>query len=243
MTERKKTPAAGLAGKLMLSGMLLLGSGAYAWWERAQDGGPHLATQPPPPPPALASKSAGPENAAPPPHPQPPQEQARQAQTQQDVAPPTPAPRLTEQAVPAQADPQMAPAVADTPPPAPTLPQVALASNAPPVAAAPAPVPAPPPPPSRRYADGDFTGPSTDTPWGTVQVRVSIRDGAIADIAPIDYPQHRRRSIQINEWALPMLAREVIQAQSAAVDIVSQATTTSVGYQQSLAAALAQAIR
>ena len=40
-----------------------------------------------------------------------------------------------------------------------------------------------------------------------------------------------------------MLAREVIQAQSAAVDIVSQATTTSVGYQQSLAAALAQAKR
>ena len=99
MTERKKTPAAGLAGKLMLSGMLLLGSGAYAWWQRAQDGGPHLATQPPPPPPALASKSAGPENAAPPPHPQPPQEQTRQAQTQQDVAPTTPAPRLTARPV------------------------------------------------------------------------------------------------------------------------------------------------
>jgi uncharacterized protein with FMN-binding domain len=38
-----------------------------------------------------------------------------------------------------------------------------------------------------------------------------------------------------------MLEREVIQAQSADVDIVSQATTTSVGYLQSLAGALAQA--
>ena len=70
------------------------------------------------------------------------------------------------------------------------------------------------------------------SPWSTAW---------ISEIEPIDYPQHRRRSIQINEWALPILEREVIQAQSADVDFVSQATTTSVGYLHSLAAALAQA--
>ena len=117
-----------------------------------------------------------------------------------------------------------------------------MASNAP---SEPVPSPAPPPPApapqsSGRSANGDVTGPSTDTPWGTVQVVARVQNGAIAAIEPIDYPQHRRRSVQINEWALPVLEREVIQAQSANVDIVSQATTTSVGYLQSLAGALAQ---
>jgi uncharacterized protein with FMN-binding domain len=115
-----------------------------------------------------------------------------------------------------------------------------MAYNAPPEPVA---SPAPPQQPSGRYANGDFTGPSTDTNWGTVQVVAHIQNGAVIDVEPIDYPQHRRRSIQINEWALPTLAREAIQAQSADVDIVSQATTTSVGYLQSLAGALAQAKR
>jgi uncharacterized protein with FMN-binding domain len=151
-------------------------------------------------------------------------------------------PGQPQQAAPSAVTADSAPsAPADNTPPAQLAPPVALASSAP---SEPAPPPAPPqapPQPSGRYANGDFTGPSTDTPWGTVQVMARIQNGAISEIEPIDYPQHRRRSIQINEWALPILEREAIQAQSADVDFVSQATTTSVAYLRSLAAALAQA--
>ena len=236
MTERKRKPAGSLAAKLMLSGALILSSGAYAWWQRTKDGGALFAAQQPSAQPAksLMTGPANPENPTPP---LPPQ--VAQDATAEDAARQASSSRPHEQANQAEIEPPGAPTSTDYTPPAQPTPPVAMVSNIPPEAAPP---PAPPPPqPSGRYANGDFTGPSTDTPWGTVQVKVHVQGGTIAEVEPIDYPQHRRRSIQINERALPILEREVIQAQSADVDIVSQATTTSVGYLQSLAAALAQA--
>ena len=117
------------------------------------------------------------------------------------------------------------------------------------VAAAPADIPAPvavaslpaPRGSTGRYADGEFAGDPGDTVWGPVQVEVIIRGGAVADVQTLDYPNHRGRSVAINNWALPMLQREAIQAQNAQVDMVSQATATSDGYQRSLASALARA--
>jgi len=231
MTEKKKAPAGRLAGKLMLSGALILGSGAYAMWQHSP--GTKMAAMPPaaertaaipmmtPEQPRAAAPSLGP----------PPGDAS-------SPAPVATGPDQPQQAGPSAAAAENAPSVpADNAPPAQLAPPVALASSAPPEPEQ----PPEPPQPSGRYANGDFTGPSTDTPWGTVQVRARIQNGAISEIEPIDYPQHRRRSIQINEWALPILEREVIQAQSADVDIVSQATTTSVGYLRSLAAALGQA--
>ena len=236
MTARKTPPAAGLAGKLMLSGALILGSGAYAWWQHTEDDRPRLAATQLSAQPAKTAMTVS-ENRgymAPPVPVQVAQDAAAEGAAHQAKLPPPP-----EQAKDAPTRPLDAPTSIDNTPPAQPAPQVAVASNIPPEA------PPPPvqPPPSGRYANGDFTGPSTDTPWGTVQVVARIQNGAIAEIEPIDYPQHRRRSVQINEWALPVLEREVIQAQSANVDIVSQATTTSVGYLQSLAGALAQAKR
>jgi uncharacterized protein with FMN-binding domain len=45
----------------------------------------------------------------------------------------------------------------------------------------------------------------------------------------------------INSYALPILDHEVVQQQSAAIDVVSGATVTSDGYLQSLQAAIDQA--
>jgi uncharacterized protein with FMN-binding domain len=232
MTMKPKTTGS-LAGKLMLSGALILSSGAYAWWQDRPDA--ELAALQPvaKQPAAIPKETQDPRQGAAPPLEQAPPD-----------GPPAPAPVATAPDLPSQAAPPavavdtVPPAAPDNTPPA-QAPPALLASNAPPE---PAPQPAPPQS-SGRYANGDFTGPSTDTPWGTVQVRVHVQGGAIAEVEPIDYPNHRRRSIQINEWALPVLEREVIQAQSANADIVSQATTTSVGYLQSLAGALAQAKR
>jgi len=239
MSMKPKPPAGNLAGKLMLSGALILGSGAYTIWqhrlsdeaatqERATKQTAALSIPSPNRPQAVAPPVAPamPDNAPSP-------------------APVAPAPDQKQAAPPLVAIDPARPSSADASPTTQAAPPVTMASNAP---SEPVPSPAPPPPApapqiSGRYANGDFTGPSTDTPWGTVQVVARVQNGAIAAIEPIDYPQHRRRSVQINEWALPVLEREVIQAQSANVDIVSQATTTSVGYLQSLAGALAQAKR
>ncbi len=92
-----------------------------------------------------------------------------------------------------------------------------------------------------HYAEGEFTGDVADTDWGDVQVKVTIHNGAIASVDCPVYPNHRWRSIEINEWALPELNKEVITAQSADIDIVSQATYTSEGYRQTLYSALLKA--
>ena len=76
------------------------------------------------------------------------------------------------------------------------------------------------------------------TRWGPVQVRVTIIQGRITDVAAIQYPNGNSRDQQINASALPKLRSQVLAAQSAAIDGVSGATVTSDGYTQSLQAAL-----
>lgn len=220
----------------MLSGALVLGSGAYALWQ-------HNPTQ------QAATQKKSEKRPAALSMVMPDRPQA--ATTAFDAATParTPAPASMASRAPRDTPTIAAetarPSSVDNSLPTQPAPPANMALNAPPEPASSpeAPAPASVPQNPSPYANGEFTGPSTDTPWGTVQVAARVQDGAITEIEPIDYPQHRRRSIQINEWALPILEREVIQAQSANVDIVSQATSTSVGYLQSLAGALAQAKR
>ena len=89
-------------------------------------------------------------------------------------------------------------------------------------------------------ADGVFLGTAEYTEWGDVQVQVTISDGAIVDIAAIQYPTGRKSS-DINSQAIPMLEANAIAVQSADLDIVSGATYTSRTYADSLQAALDQA--
>ena len=55
------------------------------------------------------------------------------------------------------------------------------------------------------------------------------------------YPQGNGRDAQINGYALPVLNKEVVQAQRATIDTVSGATVTSDGYLQSLQSAIDRA--
>lgn len=91
------------------------------------------------------------------------------------------------------------------------------------------------------FTDGTFTGPSSDAYYGNIQVQVTVQDGTVADVTFLDHPQDRRRSIQINDYAMPALRTEAIRAQAAPVDVVSGATYTSEAFNTSLASALAQA--
>ena len=98
-------------------------------------------------------------------------------------------------------------------------------------------------PGTANYADGEFVGNSVETEWREVQVKALIHNGAITDVQFLQYPSHRRRSELISSWALPILRSEAIRAQSAQVDVVSQASITAEGFQQSLASALGRATK
>jgi uncharacterized protein with FMN-binding domain len=82
-------------------------------------------------------------------------------------------------------------------------------------------------------------GPTIDTRWGPVQVEAVIStSGQICDVGAIQYPNSHRRSQQINNYALPILHKEVMAAQSLNINGVSGATITSIGYARSLQAIL-----
>ena len=88
---------------------------------------------------------------------------------------------------------------------------------------------------------GTFTGGVADTQWGPVQVQIEVSGGKIRRATAVVYPSGNGRDAQINSYALPVLAKEVIAAQSAHIDQVSGATVTSDGYIASLQSAIDKA--
>ena len=89
---------------------------------------------------------------------------------------------------------------------------------------------------------GVFDGAVVNTRYGPVEVQAQITDGALTEIAVVQYPDGDRKSQRINSGALPTLRTEALAAQSANVDTVSGATYTSDGYAQSLQSALDTAL-
>jgi uncharacterized protein with FMN-binding domain len=86
-----------------------------------------------------------------------------------------------------------------------------------------------------------FAGPVVQTRWGPVQVRITIRARQLLDVEALQLPFAHPRSAEISRQAGPILRQEALQAQSARISLVSGASYTSVGYAQSLQAALNQA--
>jgi uncharacterized protein with FMN-binding domain len=91
------------------------------------------------------------------------------------------------------------------------------------------------------YKDGTYTGPEVDAIYGLVQVQTVIQNGKIVNVQFLQFPNDRRTSQRINNYAVPTLQQEAIQAQSANVDLITGATLTSEAFQMSLQAALSQA--
>ena len=94
---------------------------------------------------------------------------------------------------------------------------------------------------SSGLKDGTFTGDAADTRYGPVQVQITVSGGSISSVDVVEYPNENPRDRQINQQAVPMLVSETTSAQSAQIDMISGATYTSQGYQQSLQSALDQA--
>ena len=84
-------------------------------------------------------------------------------------------------------------------------------------------------------------GPVVANPYGDVQVRVTLRGKQIVDVQALTLPSDRSRSVEISQYAAPRLRAEVLQAQSAQIDLISGASYTSDSYAQSLQGALDRA--
>jgi uncharacterized protein with FMN-binding domain len=85
-----------------------------------------------------------------------------------------------------------------------------------------------------------IVGSVAQTRYGPVQVSVTFAGGEITDVQTLQAPDRERRSSEISQQATPILAQEVLSAQSAQIDTVSGATYTTEGYRESVQAAIDQ---
>jgi len=92
-----------------------------------------------------------------------------------------------------------------------------------------------------QYKNGTYTGPVSDAIYGKLQIVATISGGKLTNVTWPVYPNDPGHTSEVSASALPQLAQEAISSQSANVNVVSGATQTSEAFQQSLAAALAQA--
>ncbi|GHS87234.1 hypothetical protein AGMMS50218_08660 [Actinomycetota bacterium] len=83
-------------------------------------------------------------------------------------------------------------------------------------------------------------GDVVQTRYGPVQVALTLTAGTITDVQTLQSPSAQRESAQIAARSTPVLAQEVLAAQSAHIDTVSGATYTSEGYRQSVQSVLDQ---
>ena len=123
-----------------------------------------------------------------------------------------------------------------------TAPSSAATSPAAAAPAAPAPAASTPAAPTGSgLKDGTFTGASADTPFGSVQVAITVSGGKITAVKALKLTDQGGRSVQISNYAAPILRQEVLASQSTSVNNVNGATYTTDGYLTSVQSALDQA--
>ena len=94
-----------------------------------------------------------------------------------------------------------------------------------------------------RRSSGTFTGSDVGTQFGDVQVAITLKGGQITAVRALRLPYDRPRSQFISQTVQPLLRNEVINAQSANINLISGATYTSDAWANSVQAALAKAGR
>ncbi len=82
------------------------------------------------------------------------------------------------------------------------------------------------------------TGDTYTTPYGDVQVEVTLDGGDITEVVALAMPDGDRQSRRISQYVEPILREEAVSADSADVAVISGATFTSEAYAASLQSAL-----
>jgi uncharacterized protein with FMN-binding domain len=88
---------------------------------------------------------------------------------------------------------------------------------------------------------GTFAGDANITPYGPVQVQITVKNGKITAAKALQVPNNTFRDKSINSQAIPYLIQETLTTQTANIQGVGGASYTSAGWHQSLASALAKA--
>jgi len=102
--------------------------------------------------------------------------------------------------------------------------------------------PTPVAPPQNNLPAGVFTGNTTNTRWGPVQVEITVKDGVVVAAKALQFPSGDQRSLSISQQAIPYLVQQTLGVVSAAdVQGVSRASYTSDGWRSSLQSALKKA--
>lgn len=116
----------------------------------------------------------------------------------------------------------------------------ASASPAPSASAA-ATTPAAAPSATAAGKSGTFVGATESTQFGNVQVEIIVTSGKITDVKALKLTDQGGRSVQISNYAAPILRSEVLKSQSTHVNSVSGATYTTDGYLSSVQSAIDKA--
>ena len=95
-----------------------------------------------------------------------------------------------------------------------------------------------PTPAASGLRSGTFTGQTYSDQYGNLQVQVVISGGRITDVKVVQSPNDNPQSAYIASVAMPLLRQEVLQAQSAQINILSGATYDSQSYAPSVQSAL-----
>ena len=94
---------------------------------------------------------------------------------------------------------------------------------------------------STGLQDGTYTGSTTVTSRGDVQVRITVSGGSITAVDALQYPQENPTAVSINGQAIPIYIKEALAAQSSEIQLVSGATETYSGFTGSLQSSILQA--
>jgi uncharacterized protein with FMN-binding domain len=108
-----------------------------------------------------------------------------------------------------------------------------------PTPAAPAQTQAATPTPTAKSVSGTFTGPVVNVSYGNVQVQITVSNGKITDAQALQAPTGRND--RYTSFAVPILRKQTLAAQSDAIQGASGASYTSYGWFKSLQGALLKA--
>ena len=95
------------------------------------------------------------------------------------------------------------------------------------------------PTPTTKSVSGTFTGPVVNVSYGNVQVQITVSNGKITDAQALQAPTGRND--RYTSFAIPILRKQTLAAQSDAIQGASGASYTSYGWFKSLQGALAKA--
>lgn len=94
---------------------------------------------------------------------------------------------------------------------------------------------------SSGAADGVYDGQVVQTPYGPMQIEITIAQGKITQATALQHPGGDRNSDSINSQVIPILVKATVDYQSVNFGNVSRATISTNAYKQSAQSALDQA--